>query len=125
MHPAVYVGLGGFCGASARYLLSVAVLRATAGTDMPYGTLVCNVLGCFVIGTLVGLDETRGFLSDGMRLFLLVGVLGGFTTFSTFGLEAVELARRGVPWLVVFHVAAHVLIGLAAVVGGFRLARLL
>jgi len=85
------VGLGGFVGSSARYLLSGWVYRM--GEGFPYGTLVVNVAGCLAIGLLAGMAETRSVLDPQMRLFLLIGLLGGFTTFSTFAYETLALAN--------------------------------
>ena len=86
------IGLGGFVGAICRYGLGGWVQRLTGGT-FPYGTLVVNVTGCFLIGFLLMLFEQRQLFSPTTRLFLTVGILGAFTTFSTFGYETLELLR--------------------------------
>ena len=81
------VGLGGFIGSGLRFALSGWAQRLFQHSQFPVGTLTVNVLGCLLIGFLGGLAEQRQIMEAGFRLFLLVGVLGGFTTFSTFGLE--------------------------------------
>ncbi|HRN62823.1 MAG TPA: fluoride efflux transporter CrcB [Luteimonas sp.] len=117
------VGLGGAFGSIARYLLSVWTMQAAAPQKFPLGTFVVNLSGCLVAGLLLGLSERHpGWLSGEMRLLLFAGVLGGFTTFSAFGLETVQLLRRG-DWLVATgYVGGSVLLGLALVLVGFRLA---
>jgi CrcB protein len=90
----VLIALGGALGAVARYLFSSAVMR-TIPTLFPAGTFVVNVLGCVVFGLLAGLADERFALGPDLRGFLLIGVLGGFTTFSSFAFESVELLRDG------------------------------
>ena len=89
----VWVGLGGFIGSILRYLLGGFVNRLEIGALFPFGTLVVNVVGCLAIGFLVGMADSKGFLSLQGRLLLFTGVLGGFTTFSTFAYETVQLFR--------------------------------
>lgn len=86
------VGAGGFLGSVARYLLSGYVQTRTSDA-FPFGTLAVNVLGCFVIGALSEMADARAFLSADARAFAVVGILGGFTTFSAFGNETLNLAR--------------------------------
>ena len=114
MLKTLWVGAGGFFGASARYLLAGFVQRI-AGDRFPAGTLTVNVLGCFAIGVLMALVEDRQLLTPEARLFLMVGVLGGFTTFSTFGYESLELARGRDFILMAANVGSNVVLGLAAV----------
>ena len=80
---AAEVGSGGFLGALARYGLSGLVQRQLPLSTFPYGTLSVNLLGCFAIGILAGLAESRQLLGPELRTFALIGILGGFTTFST------------------------------------------
>lgn len=89
----------------------------------PWGTLAVNIGGCFVIGLLFGLGETRQLFSPQARLFLLVGVLGGFTTFSTFGLESFNLLRDGEAARALANVALHIIVGLGAVWAGILCSR--
>jgi CrcB protein len=98
MARVLLVGVGGFLGSALRYLLGGAITRLKAGWTFPLETLVINALGCLVIGWLAGLSESRGVFSGTTRAFLFIGVLGGFTTFSTFGYETFQL-MRGSQWI--------------------------
>ena len=109
------VGFGGFIGSILRYLASGYIQQASKSVGFPYGTLVVNVIGCFVIGFLAQLAETRGFLTTESRLFVFVGILGGFTTFSSFGNETLNLARDSQMMSALANIGANVIIGLFAV----------
>lgn len=122
VHAIFLVGAGGAIGAVMRYWTSAAMLRIWLG-DLPLATFVVNVVGCFAIGLLAGAAETRSVFTDDVRLFLVVGILGGFTTFSSFGFEAFELIRRGHAMLAVFHVAWQCVLGTGAVAVGYSLLR--
>lgn len=117
------VGLGGAVGSIARHLLATWTVQATASQKFPFGTFAVNLLGCLAAGLLAGwAGRHPGWLSDELRLLLFVGVLGGFTTFSAFGLEAAQLLRRG-DWLLAGgYVCGSVLLGLGLVLLGMRLA---
>ena len=121
MH-AFLVGLGGFVGALCRYLLAGAVHRSLPQTAFPIGTLCVNLLGCLAIGYLAGLVDTRQVLTPEMRVFALIGVLGGFTTFSTFGYETMALARDAGYVQATLNVGLHVIAGLAFVWLGYGFA---
>ena len=95
MERALLVGLGGFLGTVLRYGLGGLIGRWKAGWTFPLETLVINVVGCLVLGLLAGLSESRGIFAGTTRAFLFIGVLGGFTTFSTFGYETFQLLRDG------------------------------
>ena len=114
MTQLLMVGLGGFLGAVSRFLLADLV-QGAAGNRFPYGTLAVNVVGCAVIGAVTALAETRGGLSDGLRLFLVVGLLGGFTTFSAFGNETLALLRAGEGGPAAANILANVLLAIGAV----------
>jgi CrcB protein len=109
------VALGGAIGASARYLVNVASLRLF-GAGFPVHTMAVNILGSFLMGALVALLVHRG----GMRFapFLMTGVLGGFTTFSAFSLDAFTLYERGQTGLAAFYVLGSVILSLAALLAG-------
>ncbi|MBI2332788.1 MAG: fluoride efflux transporter CrcB [Chloroflexi bacterium] len=109
------VGAGGFIGSILRYLVSGWVQQSAKTLDFPYGTLAVNVIGCFVIGFLAQLAETRGFFTSESRLFVFVGILGGFTTFSSFGNETLNLARDSQMINALANIGANLLIGLFAV----------
>jgi len=109
------VGAGGCLGAMLRYLVSGYVQGALREAQFPYGTLTVNLIGCFVIGLLSQLAEARGLFTTESRLFVFTGILGGYTTFSTFANESMNLLRDGQAMAVFANVFIHVLIGLAAV----------
>lgn len=117
MDKVLLVGFGGFLGSIARYWLSGYVLDRTAGT-FPWGTLAVNAIGCFVIGGLSELADAHALLSPDLRAFAVIGVLGGFTTFSAFGNETINLVRDR-DWLVAgMNVMAHVVLAIGAVWAG-------
>src|SRR4051812_3409388 len=88
------VGVGGALGSMARYLFSTLISRLVPSL-FPFGTVAVNVVGCVLFGIIVGLAEQRSVFRPEARAFLLIGVLGGFTTFSTFAFESVQLLRDG------------------------------
>ena len=117
----ILIALGGGLGSVLRYAMHVGVQRAVGGS-FPVGTLAVNVLGCALIGVLAGILASPQPLKQDYHLGLAVGLLGGFTTFSTFGLETFHLAN-GRQWhLAAANVVLSCGIGLAAVWVGFRLA---
>ena len=116
------VGFGGLIGASSRYAVGRWVNDMAGNPAFPYGTLAVNVIGCLLIGVLAGLVATRNIIGVDIRAFLVVGVLGGFTTYSAFGLETVELIRRGDFFVGLSNVALQVTLGLAAVWAGLKIA---
>lgn len=111
----ILVGAGSLLGGMLRYGLNTWVHRALDSPWFPYGTLAVNVLGCLAIGFLTGLGQTWMTFSSETRLFLFVGVLGGFTTFSAFALETFALAQDTHPGAAVVNVALQLLLGLLAV----------
>lgn len=125
MKSILLVGLGGFLGSVARYKLGGLVLHMTAQQRFPFSTFAINVAGCLAIGILAGCAERYDMFGAGTRLFLFTGLLGGFTTFSAFGLEAMQLVRRDEMWVAALYVGASILIGIFAVWVGFRLVALL
>lgn len=119
----VLVGVGGFAGAIARYGLSGLIHRYWQ--TFPAGTLVVNVLGCLVIGVLISLVEQRQLFSPNTRLFLQIGLLGSFTTFSTLGYETLEMIQRSEYWTACINVGANVVLGIGAVALGMIAVRTL
>ena len=119
MREILIVGLGGFLGSVARLKLSGWILHSTLDWRFPLPTFCVNVLGCLLIGILAGLAEER--FSFEMRLFLLTGILGGFTTFSAFGLEGVDLVRRGDVAIAIAYALLSIVCGFTAVWFGLRL----
>ena len=115
------VGLGGFMGAVARYKLGGFVLHHTVGNKFPMSTLAVNVLGCCIAGLLTGLIERHDFFSPLTRLLLFTGFLGGFTTFSAFGLETFYLIQRHEFLLAGLNAFLSVSLGLFALWLGIRM----
>jgi CrcB protein len=110
---AVVIGSGGFLGALARYGLSGLVHRQMPLATFPYGTLVVNLVGCLGIGVIAGLAESRQLFGPEFRAFVLIGILGAFTTFSTFGYETFAMIRDDEYLRAITNVAMHVLLSLA------------
>ncbi len=123
LRPVLLAGLGGFLGSAGRYLLGGWVHRAVPFTTFPLGTLVVNASGCLLIGLLAGLADSRQLLGPEARVFLFIGVLGGFTTFSSFAYETLALARDGEMARALLNVAAQVTLGLAAAWLGYTIVR--
>lgn len=119
------VALGGAVGSVLRFVVSGATHRLLPGALFPFGTLVVNVAGCLAIGWLGGLAEARQSLTPETRLLLLVGVLGGFTTFSAFALETLMLARDAGYLRAGLNVGAEVFLCLGAAWLGYAFARTL
>ena len=118
------VGCGGFVGAVARWSLSGTIQRLSGG-DFPLGTYVANMVGCLFIGLVFALVEARPDWSPHVRLFLMVGLLGAFTTFSTFSHETLDLLTGGSWALALLNILGSVTVGLLAVVLGRYLGRLI
>ena len=115
MHKIILIGTGGFVGAIFRYLLSGYVQNLSKSVAIPYGTFTVNVIGCFFIGMLSHLAELQIGMTLEMRLLLLVGFLGSFTTYSTFSNETMILLQDQRILLAMINIAAHIFAGLAAV----------
>ena len=118
MVPIILVAIGGAVGVTARFLLSEWVAQLHGSTHVPWPTLVVNVLGCLVAGCLIGLGGRYGFLTSELRLLLFAGLLGGFTTFSAFGIETVMLLKQGAWETAVAYVASSVILGCGGVALG-------
>ena len=116
------VGLGGFVGTLVRYWLS-GFFASRYGETFPLGTLVVNALGCFVIGFLFYLFYDRSLASPTARTVVLIGLLGGFTTFSSYGLQTFTLLRDGELFLALVNIVASNVLGLGLVWVGYVLAK--
>lgn len=117
----LYVAIGGAIGSVARYLLSTAVHRYVAD-GFPYGTFLVNIIGCAVFGVIVGFAEHRIDLTPAVRAFFLVGILGGFTTFSAFTFDTIELLRTAAFLRAALNVLGQITLGLAALWLGYSIA---
>jgi CrcB protein len=118
---ALLVGTGGFAGALLRYGLGGIVHRQFPLTTFPLGTLSVNLLGCLLIGIVAGLAESRQLFSPELRVLILIGLLGGFTTFSTFGFETIAMLRDSQYLGAAANVGMHVFAGLLLVWVGYAL----
>lgn len=125
MQSILLVGLGGFIGSIARYQLGGFIVQMTVQGRFPFATFTVNLSGCLVVGLLAGIAERYEVIGADTRLFLFTGLLGGFTTFSAFGLEAMDLIRRGDLGIAALYVGGSVTLGLIAVWLGLKLVSLL
>ena len=124
MKGILLVGIGGFAGSIARYKLGGWVLHLTAQERFPWSTFAINVAGCLLAGVLAGLAEEYELFGPETRLLVFTGLLGGFTTFSAFGLDALFLMRRGEIGTALLYAGGSVVVGLAAAWVGWRLVAL-
>jgi len=122
MNGLLYVALGGAIGASCRHLLGQVTLKSL-GPSFPYGTFLANVLGGFLMGLLAGWLAFKISGGANLRLFLGVGVLGGFTTFSAFSLDAVLMLERKAYGSFMTYVGGSVILSIAALMLGLIIAR--
>lgn len=123
MKDILLVGIGGGLGAISRYALGIGIVR-WLGTGFPWATLAINLMGCLLIGMALGAGPgPMGFLSRELRLLAVIGFLGAFTTFSTFGYETIALLQGGKAALALGYVLASVLLGVGAVALGIMATR--
>jgi CrcB protein len=125
MGSMLFVGIGSFIGGVLRYVLSTWVHRILDNPWFPFGTLAVNAVGCLLIGFLAGLAETRSVFTSEVRLFVFIGILGGFTTYSSFALETFSLARETQLVAASMNIALQLVLGLIAVWIGNVLAHFL
>lgn len=125
MNNILFIGFGGFLGSVLRYIFSGYVQGLLRSADFPYGTMAVNITGCLIIGFLSQLAESQGAFTPETRAFLFIGFLGGFTTYSTFGNETMNLFRDSENVLALVNVAVHIVLGLGAVWLGRTLAYLI
>jgi fluoride exporter len=117
------IGLGSFIGGIGRFALGRYV-QSTTHSLLPWGTFTVNVLGCLLIGILFGVSLKSDALTTSWKLFLIIGICGGFTTFSTFSLENLELLRNGNILHFFVYTVMSVAIGLLATFGGYMITRI-
>ncbi len=118
------IGLGGFFGANARFLVAGWAARLL-GASFPYGTFLANISGSFLLGVTLAVLHDRALLASPQRQFFVVGFLGAYTTFSTFTYESMQLFQNGSVLLGALNIVGSVVLGLLAVVCGLWLGRLL
>jgi CrcB protein len=119
------VGFGGFLGSGLRFAISNWLLRLFPLSPLPLGTLCVNLFGCLLIGYLGGIIEQRQAFDTSMRLFLITGILGGFTTFSAFAYESLALAQHAHYFRMLLNVILQVVVGFSAAWLGLMAARVL
>lgn len=122
MREILLVGIGGFIGSVARFKTGAMFIHHLEGSQFPWATFTVNVTGCLLVGVVVAILERIPFYNAEMRLLLITGFLGGFTTFSAFGLEALYMFRTGHIYLAISNILISVSAGLFAVWFGMRLA---
>lgn len=123
MRNLLLVGLGGFVGAALRYKIGGLILHHTVNWKFPVATCLVNIFGCLIAGVLMGLAVKHDLLSSNVRLLLFTGILGGFTTFSAFGLETVYLIQRHEILMAGLYVGSTVVFGIFALWGGMTVVR--
>ena len=123
MDRVLWAGVGGFIGAALRVALGSALARAKGSSIFPLETLVINVMGCLAIGVFGSLADERGLITGVARVFVIAGVLGGFTTYSAFGYETFQLLRNGQAVAALGSVSLQLVLGLAAVWAGAAIVR--
>lgn len=116
------VAVGGATGSVLRYLVGVGSGKLF-GTDFPWGTLIINVTGSFLLGAFVGLFASKWDLPQAARIFLTVGICGGYTTFSTFSLDAWVLVERGESFSAVAYMIASVVLSVGALIAAMHIVR--
>jgi CrcB protein len=116
------VGLGSFCGGALRYYISM-LMRSACSQCFPFATLSVNLAGCLLIGLLLGAFSRCGVQSNSWSLLLTVGFCGGFTTFSTFASESLQMLQNGHILNLVIYIATSVIIGIALVALGYWLVK--
>lgn len=124
MKELLVIFVGGGVGAAGRYWLSGLAHRRGGSGSFPVGTMLVNVLGCFLIGFVMASMEERFLANPTLRLFITIGILGGFTTFSSFSYESLALLRDGELLLALFNVGASVMLCLLATYVGATVAKL-
>lgn len=122
MESIFLIGAGGFIGSVMRYLVTIWSQSLFKGLAFPLGTLIVNITGCLLLGILNGFAENHHFFSSQIRLFMFVGILGSFTTFSTFSFESVEMMQNGDSFQTLLNVSIQVIVGLFAAFIGFQIA---
>lgn len=123
MQKVLFIGLAGLVGTVGRYALSGVIARRF-GETFPAGTLVVNIIGCFLAGLLFYLLQERNLVSPTTRTIVMIGLLGGFTTFSSFGLQTFTLLRDGEFWFATLNLVGSNFLGLLMVWAGYTLGKL-
>lgn len=123
IYALLFVGIGGLLGSVCRYLVATLSVKLFPLTAFPYGTFIVNVLGCFLIGIFYGLSKQQEWFTPTLSLLLATGFCGGFTTFSSFAYENINLLQTNNYWLFAVYSIISFSLGLIAVFGGLTLVR--
>ena len=123
MEKILLVGFGGMAGALSRYAITLFSLEHL-GLNFPYGTLISNVTGCFIVGAVMSAISERMLLNENMRLLLVVGFAGGLTTFSSFAFETVNVFQQRDIWVPLLNIFANMFLGFLAVLFGAAFVKL-
>ena len=123
MATVLWIGIGGFLGANSRYWLG-SLINRWLGTGFPWATALVNISGALLIGIIATLFADRAIDSEPLRLFLIVGVLGGYTTFSSYTFEAVSMMQEDRWMAAISYLALSNLVGILACVAGVMIARI-
>lgn len=118
----LFLGIGGFAGSNARYWISMLMFK-NFGSKFPFGTLLVNITGCFLLGLIAGGPYFSRTLSTEVKIMISTGFLGALTTFSTFSFETVELFQKSGPATALINLASNLLIGFLAAWGGIVLSQ--
>ncbi len=114
IHPLIWVALGGAIGSMVRYSVSAFVVKQVNPVHFPWGTFSVNILGCMLAGVFLLVAESVQSISQEARLFIVTGLLGGFTTFSAFGIETLGLIRRGEILIALSYASLSIIVGVCA-----------
>lgn len=123
MQKVICVGIGGFIGASMRYLISMQSSKLL-NSNIPLGTLIVNVLGGFLIGAIMEISMSTDLISPNLKLFLTTGIMGGLTTFSTFSYETISLLSDGKYLLGIGNVFLNLILSLGGVILGTSICKM-
>jgi CrcB protein len=121
MKECLLVAIGGMFGSLARYLTGVFIMHSYPGLKFPLATFTVNLLGCLLIGLMAGLLEKVSFYNAELRLMLIVGFLGGFTTFSAFAIESLHLIKTGNFLTAGLYLSGSVIVGIFAALLGMKI----
>ncbi len=114
IHPLILVAFGGAIGSMARFGISSLVVKQVNPVNFPWGTFSVNILGCMLAGVFLLVAESMQSISQEARLFVVTGLLGGFTTFSAFGIETLGLLRRGEMLIAISYASLSIIVGVLA-----------